>query len=81
MEVLPVFSIITRGISDVKCKTTNTITVPAVLRISIVRFYGLIILFTHIQCKWEEQDVFRQLPIKYVALIKIKGWQDIPVSL
>lgn len=72
---------ITRGISDVKCKTTNTITVPAVLRISIVRFYGLIILFTHIQCKWEEQDVFRQLPIKYVALIKIKGWQDIPVSL
>lgn len=29
MEVLPVFSIITRGISEVKYKTDGTITVPA----------------------------------------------------
>ena len=59
MEVLPVFSKITLGSSDVKYKTADTITVPAVLRISIyTHFYGLIISFLYIWCKWNSKTFF-----------------------
>ena len=62
MEVLPVFSIITLGSSDVKYKTTNTITVSAVPNISIVHFYDFIIPLAHIQRKGKSKTFFDNRP-------------------
>ena len=73
MEVLPVFSIITLGSSDVKYKTVDTITVPAVPRISnYTHFYGLIIPSLALQHKMYSKTFFDISSIKYVASQKNK---------
>ncbi len=82
MEVLPVFSIITLGSSDVKYKTTNTITVPAVLRISI--HYTSMALLYHLlhyntRCIARRFSTYPTLNMLHRK--KIKGWKDIPSSL